>query len=172
MECRLLSAAVQLILFRVQPLPVFCSILFFGIELFLLLQSRRQSDIHCLYWLPPLFLLWANLDAQFVNGLFLLALYLAAEIVERLLHNAGFASYFQPGCPLAKTAVISALSLAATVITPYSVHLLPETMKSAYSNTKFKFFAEMLSPAISSNFKDFVVLLLVMAAFLALGLRR
>jgi len=51
-----LSAIAQYVLVDLQPLPNFFSILFFGVELILLLQSRRTADLHSLFWLPLLIL--------------------------------------------------------------------------------------------------------------------
>ncbi|MGA9130897.1 MAG: hypothetical protein WB384_02740 [Candidatus Sulfotelmatobacter sp.] len=167
----LLSAAVQYILLDLPLLPIVCSILCFGIELILLLESRRQSDARYLYWLPPLFFLWANLDVQFVNGLFLLALFMAADITERSLRIAGVSPFPSHGYSLAKTAATAVLSLAATLLTPYSFHLFPEALESAYGHVPFKFFSDMAALAFRQS-QDFVLLLLVMAAFLALGRQR
>ena len=56
------------------PLPYVFSILFFAIELRLLLRSRQTGEVKNLFWLPVLFVLWANLHLQFVAGLLLLGL--------------------------------------------------------------------------------------------------
>jgi hypothetical protein len=167
----LLSAVAQYILFGLQPLPIFFSILFLGIALILLLQCRRQDDARYLYWLPLLFLLWANLDIQFVNGLLLLGLYLAAELTERLLYRFNCSFLSARGTSLGKSAAVAGLSLVATLITPYSFHLIPEIMETGYSHTQFKFFAEMAALRFREP-QDFVLLLLVMATFLVLGLQR
>jgi len=163
----LLSAVAQYILFGLQPLPIFFSILFLGIALILLLQCRRQDDARYLYWLPLLFLLWANLDIQFVNGLLLLGLYLAAELTERLLYRFNCSFLSARGTSLGKSAAVAGLSLVATLITPYSFHLIPEIMETGYSHTQFKFFAEMAALRFREP-QDFVLLLLVMATFLVL----
>ena len=167
----LLSAIAQYVIVDLQPLPVFFSILFFGVELFLLLQSRRCSDVRPLYWLPVLFFLWANLDGQFLNGLLLLGLYLVAEVTEFLLHISGVNSFSAPAHSLVKVSALAGLSVVATLLTPYSFQLFQSAFQNAYSSVLFDNFQEMQA----SDFRrpqHFVLLLLVMAAFFALGRKR
>lgn len=158
-----LSALAQYILAGVQPTPAYCSILLFGVELLLLVESRRRGDWRLLFWIPPLVLVWANLHVQFAYGIALLALFLAATAAAAKLSN-------RPDQTPGRVSTIAALSLGATFITPYIYH--PWGV----------FFATTLSPANSylpdfqaPGFRqpqDYLLLLLAMGAFLALGLRR
>lgn len=167
----LLSAIAQLVIVDLLPLPILCSILFFGIELLLLLESRLRRDIQPLYWLPLLFVLWANLHGQFLNGLLLLTLYLAAEIAEFLLHSSGCTSFPADAHPLAKVAGIAGLSLIATLLTPYTLQLFSKALQISYGRVLFEDFQEMQAMAFRRP-QHFVLMLLVMAAFLALGRQR
>ncbi len=167
----LLSALAQYVIVDLQPLPILFSILFFGVELFLLLQSRRCNDVRPLYWLPLLFFFWANLHGQFLNGLLLLGLYLAAEVTEFLLHFSGASSFSAPAHSLAKVSTIAGLSVIATLLTPYSFQLFPSVFQTAYGKVRFEDFQEMQASAFRQP-QHFVFLLLVMAAFLALGRQR
>jgi hypothetical protein len=164
----LLSVAAQYILVNLQPLPLSCSMLFFGIELLLLLKGRRDKSVRPLFWLPLLFLVWANLHVQFANGLLLLVLFLAADITERLLRRAGLVSSSVPAYSLAKAGTAAGLCLLATLITPYGFQLFPEVMATAYGAAQFKFYAEVTALDFRHP-QHFAFLLLVMAAFLALG---
>jgi hypothetical protein len=56
------------------PRPWLFTILFFIIELDILLAARRSGDPSRLLFLPPLFAVWANVHLQFVYGLFVLGL--------------------------------------------------------------------------------------------------
>jgi len=167
----LLSAIAQYVVVDLQPLPIFFSMLFFGVELLLLLQSRRCSDVRPLFWLPMIFLLWANLHGQFLNGLLLLGLYLAAEVTEFLLHISGVSSFSAPAHSLAKVSAIAGLSIVATLLTPYSFQLFPSAFQTVYSKVLFEDFQEMQALGFRRP-EHFVLLLLVMAAFLALGRQR
>ncbi len=166
-----LSAVAQYVMVDLLPLPILFSILFFGVELFLLLESRRCGEVRPLYWLPVFFFCWANLHEQFLNGLLLLGLFLAAEAAEFLLRNSGMSSFPAPTHSLAKLSSIAGLTVAATLLTPYSFHLFPSAFQTAYGKVLFENFQEMESLAFRRP-QDFVLMLLVMAAFLALGRQR
>jgi len=166
-----LSAIAQYVLVDLQPLPIVFSILFFGVELILLLHSRRTGDLHPLFWLPLLFLLWANLHGQFLDGLLLLGLYLAADFAEFFLHRFGMSSIAPPAHSLPKITAIAGLSIIATFLTPYSFQLFPNVFQSAYGRVVFEYFQEMRAFDFRRP-QDFVLLLLAMAAFLVLGRQR
>jgi hypothetical protein len=167
----LLSAVAQYVIVDLQPLPILFSILFFGIELTLLLQSRRTGSMRALFWLPLLFVCWANLHQQFVLGLILLALFLLAGAAEQLLKHWGFDSFTPPGLPLIKGLAIAGISCVATLVNPYGFRLLPQIFPTLYSKAQFQYFAEMNAMAFRRP-QNFVLMLLVMAAFLALGRQR
>jgi hypothetical protein len=74
-----------------------------------------------LFWLPPLIVLWVNLHGGFLLGLVLLGLFLAAAFLEYL---GARDSHRQPAARrLKQIAVVTALSLAATLINPYGYQL-------------------------------------------------
>jgi hypothetical protein len=167
-----LSATVQYILGSVQPGPGYCSILMFATELFLLTESRRTGRVRPLYWLPPLFLLWANLDIQFVYGLLLLLLFLADNFLREPSRRAGV-TYLQQergAVSPANVGMVTALCGIATVVTPYFYHpygIFFASVTSAANRDLPDFHAMGFRQP-----QDYTLLLLTMAAFLALGLRR
>jgi hypothetical protein len=67
------------------PRPWLFSILFFTIELDLLLTAGRSGNRKLLLWLIPLFALWANMHIQFVLGLVVLAAAVAESRVGRVV---------------------------------------------------------------------------------------
>jgi hypothetical protein len=162
-----LSAIAQFAIIDLQPGPEVCSMLFVAVELMLLFHVRRRGDVRALFCLPPLFALWANLHIQFVNGLLLLAVFLLAEVVQHRVTDPLKA----PALPLGKVGMIAGLSVLATLLTPYTVHLLPGALSSAYSKLLFEWYPEM-SPMAFRRPQNFVLLLLAMAAFFALGRQR
>jgi hypothetical protein len=166
-----LSAAAQYILGATPPLPVYCSVLAFAVELILLMQCRATGNVRPLYWLLPLFLLWANIDVQFVIGIFVLLIFVVATLIERWGTHAKIAWLRRPALPSPKAIqVLVGASLLVTALTPYGAsgyHAFFEQVSSAanayfpgYQSLRFR------SP------QDYLLLLLVMAAFLALGMRR
>ncbi len=163
-----LSAAAQYILGAMQPLPLYCSMLAFAVELILLMQCRVTGNVRPLYWLPPLFLLWANLDVQFVMGIILLLFFAAACAIEQWGTRAGMAWLERlPHSPLTTTGVVTLASLVATVITPYGWDLYGVFFARVTSAANV-YFPGYQSLRFRSP-QDYVLLLLVMAAFLASG---
>ena len=166
-----LSALAQFTFLYLQPLPNVFSMCLFGLALYLILAARRKNDLAPLLWLPPLFLVWANLDAQFVLGLLLLTMLLLAEITERALRLQGIWDADSRRIPLVHLVAIGVACLIATMITPYSIHLIPAALRSEYSPTLFKNFAFMAA----MNFRHpehFVLILLLFFACLQLGRQR
>ena len=166
-----LSALAQFILFNPQPLPVLFSICFFGLALHWTLEARRRNELTHLLWLPPLFWLWANLDAQFVLGLLLISTLLVAEIAERALRILGLANDNSRRFPFVKLATIALACAVATVITPYSIHLIPAAWQSAYSPALFKNFAFMAAMSFRQP-EHFLLAALLFAACFILGRQR
>ena len=82
-----LSALAQYVLSGLQPLPYVFSILFFAIELRLLVSSRHSGSARGLWFLPLLFFVWANLHIQFGAGLVMLAVFLIASLIEHWLRS-------------------------------------------------------------------------------------
>jgi hypothetical protein len=90
-----------------------------GLAVCLLLLTRwREGSTRVIWLLPPLMLLWANLDAGFVAGLGLVALGgLTVAVHRRLVPGS------ERGARLRPLAGALLLALAATLATPAGVHL-------------------------------------------------
>lgn len=122
----LLSAALTLaltvgLLPLEKPRPLLFSVLFFLIELQLLLEAGRTARPRLLLLLVPLFWLWANMHIQFTLGL----LVLAVAVVEPLL--ARRAPLVLDGESAAVSAgwllLVFLLCCGATLLNPYHVRL-------------------------------------------------
>jgi hypothetical protein len=167
-----LSAIGQYILGGLQPGPTYCSALFFAMELVLLIESRKAGNAKLLFWLPPMFLMWANFDVQFVYGLGLLLLFLGTLVLGSLISRYGI-----PQLPsdhetvsLGTVAIVTVISMFATVVTPYFYRPCQVFFSSITSAANL-----YLPDFHAMNFhqpQDYILMLLAMAAFLALGLRR
>ena len=153
-----LSVIAQYILLGVEPGPIYCSMLLFGVELLLLTKSRATGSVRSLYWLPPLFLLWTNLDVRFAYGVALLLLFVATSFLAKSGPSTA---------PVKALGVVTALCLVATVMTPYFYHPWGVFFATATSAAN-----RYLPEFHAMNFhqpEDYVLLLLTMAAFLSLG---
>ncbi|MGP8093894.1 MAG: hypothetical protein ACLP72_11290 [Candidatus Sulfotelmatobacter sp.] len=168
-----LSAVAQYVIPGLQPLPYAFSILFFAIEWQLLVRSRQTGGAKNLFWLPVLFVFWANLHIQFVAGLLLLGLFVIALLLEKMLRalRVNWLSERVRPLDLKQVGIASVLSVLGTLANPYTVHLLPAAFKVLYSPVGFEHFTQMSAMSFRRP-QEFALMLLVMAAFLALGRRR
>ncbi len=159
-------------LFALMPRPVFVSILLFTVLLTLLMDADRTGNAKPLYWLPPIFVLWANIHIQFVYGLAVLGLYVGIRAI-RPLAPASLTAWLTEDSqlPLRQTAFVAALCVLGTCIGPYSFHLY----EVIYGYTKAKFaylIIKELQPLSFRSWMHFSQLFLTAAAFFALGWRR
>jgi hypothetical protein len=153
-----------------QPL-VLISICFFGLTLHGLLESRRRNELRPLLWLPILFWLWANLDAQFVLGLLLLSMFVVVEISERMFLTSGPTDGDSPRIPLVHLSAVIAACVVAVLITPYSLNLIPAALRSSYSPALFKKFDFMAAMSFRQP-EHYALILLLVFAYMALGRQR
>jgi hypothetical protein len=112
-------------LFNIMPRPVFFTMLFYSITLTLILKAQRSGRVQLLYWLPLIFLLWANSHIQFVYGLFALGLFAGMNLLQRLALSVRQYPRFLliPSLPLAPLLGVLACCVLASCMGPYSFHL-------------------------------------------------
>src|SRR5271166_395655 len=82
LACVLAVVACSAFLFNLMPRPVFFSMMLFCVTLGLVLEANRTGRVQLLYWLPLIFLLWANLHIQFIYGLFVVGVLLAVNVAQ------------------------------------------------------------------------------------------
>jgi hypothetical protein len=160
-------------LFSLMPRPVFFTMIFYTITLTLLLEAQRTRRINPLYWLPLIFVLWANIHIQFIYGLFVVGLFVGINIFQRLATSAGIELHFAeaPSLPVSRLLGILAACFAATFIGPYSYHVYG--VVAAYSNSHVPYFMiqELLAFDFAS-FTNYLLLLLTCATFFVVGWRK
>lgn len=157
-------------LFNGMPRPVFFSQMLFCITLTLLFEAQRRAHVHLLYWLPPVFLLWANLHIQFIYGLFAVGLFVGVNLLLHLLVSFGFnlGHFVKPSLPLRSLLVVFGLCVLATILGPNFYH--PYLVVWAYTKAKFAYTMIVeLQPLTFRGFTDFVELFLAAAGFYAVG---
>jgi len=169
----ILSALAQFSISPVSPRPAMCSLVLLACELTLLLKARRTGDTRSLFWLPLVFVIWVNLDRQFSYGLVALALFWIAVIIEQLGRRQGI-TWFEtglPDIPIATTSAAVGASLLATILSPYGYRSYLPVWLSATNSATDRFFPELHSMRFRRP-QDYLLMLLVMTAFFALGRRR
>jgi len=162
-----LTAIALYLLARLPLRSSLVSVVFFAVTLTLVARSAASSSR--LYLLPPLFLLWANLDIQFVYGLAALVLWLMAQASTPIVRHWTSASPASQ-IPLRKSLIVTAVSFAATLCNPYGYHLWGAALRSISLFAADAYIPEMHALHFRQP-QDYVLLLLVMTAFFAVGRR-
>jgi len=152
------------------PRPWLITILLFAIELLVIDRSRRLARYRILWWLPPLFVIWANFHIQFIYGLaviFALALEAVAIPMFKKLGWSIDGSLSPRG-----VVFIAAACAAATLITPYHVLLYRQILDYIGGQTGIFQNIVELHPMFFRSPGDWLVLFLALSAAFALGWRR
>ncbi|MFI5118744.1 MAG: hypothetical protein ACHP8B_18815 [Terriglobales bacterium] len=169
-SCLLAATTCSAFLFDMMPRPGFLSIVLFTVTLTLILNAQRSGELRTLYWLPLVFLCWANLHIQFIYGLFLVGLLLGVNLVERGAARLGMESSFlaPPKLPARALAAVFGACVIATLIGPNFYHLYG--VIASYSRAKVAYSAIIeLQPLSFRAYSNYVELLLAGAAFYAVG---
>lgn len=159
-------------LYSLLPRPVFFTMMFYAVELTLLLEAQRAGSAKSLYWLIPLFAVWANVHIQFIYGLAVLGLFVGLQaieqIVDRLRLRIAWLEY-RP-LPLSRSFVILFASGVVTCIGPYGYHLYRVLIEYSHSHVPYTIIMELqaLQFRVASHY---VLLFLVAAGFYAVGWR-
>jgi hypothetical protein len=155
--------------------PVDFSILFFTIELALIFRAQETGKVKCLYWLPLLFVVWANFHIQFIYGLLLPGLLAAITTVERWLARWWPAGETDSGdgwtSRLLTLWAIFAACLIATLVNPYTVGLYRVISELVRETFVYSTIAEF-QPLNFREIAHYIQLLLAAGAFFALGRRK
>ena len=166
-----LAGVAQYCIAPMELRPALCSIFFFALELAVLFHASRSGDERMLYSLPLLFGAWVNLDRQFSYGLLVLALFSGGVFAQHLLRRRGVAWFDPTAIPLGKLGAVFGACLVATLFSPYTYHLHELIWRSATSSAIDRYLRELHSMRFRRP-QDYLLMLLVMTAFFALGRRR
>lgn len=170
LSCLLTAVVCSAFLFDLMPRPVFFSIVLFSITLGLLLKANRSGEVQLLYWLPLIFLVWANLHIQFIYGLFLVGLLAVVTILQRAAARFGLLPGFFSGAklPAGSLLLILAACVLATFIGPNFYH--PYQVVYGYSKAKYIYSVIVeLQPLTFTDYSNYTELLLTAFGFFAVG---
>jgi hypothetical protein len=148
------------------PRPGMFTILFFVVELRLLLGASLKGEFSKLLWLPPLFLVWACIHIQFVYGLIVLAMFVGEPLLNLVVRHRMQAFALPP-----KSAWLLLASIAATLITPYGWHIYSTVVLYARQKNIYGAISEMLALSFREPF-HFALLFLVLGTAMTLGRSR
>ena len=173
-EAWLLTAcSLYTFLFVLGPRPIFVSIMLYILLLTALLETNRSGHVKNLYWLPIIFLVWANIHIQFVYGLFVLGLFVGCQIASRWAERTRLApELFNPSSlPVKPLLLIFGACVAATLIGPYTYHLYQVIFLYSKAKYSYQIIIE-LQPLTFRLPNHFVQLLLTAAGFCAVAWRK
>jgi len=157
-------------LFDGAPRPFFFSMAFFAVMLAWLLTADRLGQIRMLYWLPPMFLVWANLHIQFIYGLAVVGLFAGVVIGQWLLDRFGILStlLLPRTLPPGGVLFVFVLCVAATLVGPNFYH--PYEAVFGYSKAKFTYSIIVeLQPLSFRYWNQYLDLWLAAFGFFAVG---
>jgi len=123
---------------RLSPRPHIMSFLFFSLLLYIITEYRyfRRDNYKILFFIPAIFLVWANMHMGIIAGIFLLGIYTLSEIIT-FIKPGKFPSKEIPALTkpeLYRLILISAASVLVMLINPNSF----ATYIYAYDHTKMK----------------------------------
>ena len=165
----LTAAALAACFYTLSPRPVLFTALFFIVELSMIFRDLRERRVRTLYWLPLLFLIWANCHIQFVNGLLVLALLCCCEFAQHLV--AANVSKASPDLPFTKLLLIFVGCVFATFLNPYSWHLYAVVWGYVHTSAQWNQIVELTALSFRRP-AHFIELLLAGSAAFALGMAR
>jgi hypothetical protein len=144
------------------PRPWLFTILFFTIQLDILMQARKTGKARELLWLPALYAAWANIHIQFFDGLLVLGLVFGESILGRWWPPA------RTRLNAARAGGAMAACILATMANPFGWHIYRVGSDLATQAGALSGIAEMQSLAFRT-LPDFCMLFLALAAAAALA---
>jgi len=156
------TAALWAMLPLASPRPWVFTILFFILELYLLLQARERGRAAWMWPIVPLFAVWANIHIQFVYGLGLIGLFALERPLGTLLKWPTYSARLHAQWFWALLAV----STLATLANPYGWNIYAVVRQYAAEAAPLQLVHEMHALGFRSV-TDWTALLLVCSAFFA-----
>jgi hypothetical protein len=147
------------------PRPWMFTILFFILEVDILMQARRTGRTRELLWLPVIFALWSNIHIQFIDGLLVLGL----ALVEAVATRWGIGEKTRLRVPAMAAALAG--SILATFANPFGWHIYRVAYDLAAQPGVLDKINELKSIPFR-DFTDFLVLFLALASAAALAWSR
>ncbi len=147
---------------RLSPRPHIMSYLAFVLLLLIIVQYRyiNRGKHKILFFIPLIFLVWANMHMGIIAGMFLLSIYVLSEIIIYFRGNRVYSKEFPP---LSKPDLVRLLLIfSASVLVMFINPNFYQTYLYAYNHTKMKMLEtvnEWMSPFSSKYTDSFVSLL-------------
>lgn len=152
------------------PRPGAVSVLFFALELHVLVSAQRKGKPRLLWIIPAIFVLWANIHIEFVTGLFMLGIFCLEPLVRKLIEIAR--GMRTPLDEYTRHLWITGIaSGVAVMLNPYGPYLLTSAFHYARDTKIYDVIVEFHAMHFRSM-NDWAVLALLMLACFSLGRNR
>ena len=148
------------------PRPWLFTVLFFILEMDILMQARKTGRVRELLWLPLIFALWANVHIQFIDGLLVLGLAWAEALAARW----GITSANTLARPKWMGLALVG-SLLATLLNPFGWRIYQAAYELATQAGALNKISELQALPFRTM-ADFVILLLALGSVAALAWQR
>lgn len=139
------------------PRPWLFTILFFILELDILMRARQTGRARGLLWLPLIFALWVNIHIQFMDGLLVLGIAACEPLLARWWKSGN------PGVSARSLWLTLAACMAATCINPYGAGIYKVAWDLASQSGVLNTVVEMQALPFR-NPSDFLLLFVALAA--------
>ena len=151
----------------IHPRPWLPTIFFFIVEVSLVLMARQSGERWPLLFLPPVFVLWANVHIQFVYGLFVLGVAALEPLIE------GDGGRDRPNRQrrfwwMARLLVVCGL---ATLVNPYGFRIYLPVYDAITVIHPSLYLQEFQAPQFRSIF-DWIMLVVTLGGVFVLGRRK
>lgn len=170
-EVALVAMALGTMKSLMTPRPWLITILFFAVELLIIYRARTTEKERLLWFLPILFVVWANIHIQFVYGLAAVGLLFGEALLASCTKSLGW-NLVVPALSLRTLASVTLACVAATFLTPYHYLLYDQVFSYMFVQVgAFQYLAE-LHPMFFRSPGDWLVLAMTIFAAFALGWHR
>lgn len=160
-------------LFNIAPRPMFFTVILYTLVLTLLFEAEYSGRVKALYWLPLVFLIWANVHIQFVYGLAVVALFAGMNLLKRVA--SAWRIYPDYLCssslPVMEPIIVLAGCVLTSCIGPYSFHLYQVVLGYSRSKIMYSMIRELQALSFAF-FHQWIELLLAVTAYFALGWKK
>jgi hypothetical protein len=146
------------------------TILFFAVEVDLIVMARRSGNTSGLWFLPPLFVVWANTHIQFCYGLLLLGFVSVEALLDKFVPESVQGSTARP-IPFLSSLQVLVACIAATLVTPYHFHLYSILIGLIQQTGQFRDIQEM-QPLPFRDVASWCVLFAALGAAFSMGRRK
>ncbi len=171
LEVALVGLALGAMKPLMSPRPWLFTIIFFTVELLIIDSARQTGKDRYLWFLPLLFIVWANFHIQFVYGLGVLGLLFIESLSGRYINWFGFKLEVS-SLKAHRIALVTLLCVLATLLTPYHLLLYRQVLDYVLGESGLFDYSQELHPMFFRSPANWIVLLLTLSAAFSLGWRR